>query len=218
MKNIQLLSVALLMCFVVAAQSFGVPKDETQLRKSIMEASQKIQSIQCDFEQEKTSVLLTEKAKSKGEFVYKKTNKIRLAYTEPQNMLIIMRSGKLMVKDDDKTKELNLNRSKSFQQLNKIISESVNGSILTSLDFQSRLFESNSTVKVELSTVNKTLKNYISSIVIHLDKANFTATRLEMNEPNGDKMTLRFFNKKINEPVEEAVFTVEPPTVQEEKK
>jgi outer membrane lipoprotein-sorting protein len=189
------------LCFVtqaIIAQSFGVPKDETALRKKIIEASQKINSIQCNFEQEKVSSMLAEKAISKGEFLFKKDNKVKLDYREPFSYLIVMNNGKLLIKDEDKTRQVNLSRSRSFQQLNRIIVDCINGNMLRSTDFTVKLFENNTLAKLELTPINKTVKSFLSGIVVILEKSDFSALRIEMNEASGDRTILRFSAKKLN--------------------
>ncbi len=191
------------------AQSFGVPKDETALRKKIIEASQKIKSIQCDFEQEKVSSMLAEKAISKGEFLFKKDNKVKLDYREPFTYMIVMNNGKLLIKDEDKTRQMNLSRSRSFQQLNKIIVDCINGNMLSSTDFTTKLFENNTFAKIELTPINKTVKNFLSGIVVILEKSDFSASRIEMNEASGDKTILRFSGKKLNGEIDSEQFVLQ---------
>jgi outer membrane lipoprotein-sorting protein len=193
----------------IVAQSFGVPKDETALRKKIIEASQKIKSIQCNFEQEKISSMLAEKAISKGEFLFKKDNKVKLDYREPFTYLIVMNNGKLLIKDEDKTRQMNLSRSRSFQQLNKIIVDCINGNMLSSTDFTTKLFENNTHAKIELTPINKTVKNFLSGIVVVLEKSDFSALRIEMNEASGDKTTLRFSAKKLNGEIDNEQFVLQ---------
>ena len=164
------------------AQSFAAVKDASALQKKIVDASTKIATIQCDFAQEKSMSMLSDKVISKGKFYFKKESKVRLEYLLPVRNLIVMNAGKMLMKDDKKTQQMDMHRSKVFQQLNNIIVGSINGSLFTGKDFTVSLSESNSLVRVELKPVSKILKNFLSTIVLVLDKKDFTATRIEMNE------------------------------------
>ena len=119
-----------------------------------------------------------------------------------------MNSGKMLMKDDKKTQQMDMHRSKVFQQLNNIIVGSINGSLFSGKDFTVSLSESNSLVRVELKPVSKILKNFLSTIVLVLDKKDFTATRIEMNETCGDNTILSFSSKEINGLVDDALFAV----------
>lgn len=190
------------------AQTFISAKDAVALQKKITEASNKISTIQCDFTQEKNMSMLSEKAVSKGKFYFKKESKVRLEYLAPVKNLIVMNSGKMLMKDEKKSSQMDMHRSKVFQQLNNIIVGSINGSLFNGKDFTVSLSESNSLVKVELKPISKMLKSFLSTIVLVLDKKDFTATRIEMNEASGDNTILSFSSKEINGNVEDALFAI----------
>lgn len=201
-----LFSISSIQC--LHAQTFTAAKDATALQKKITEASTKISTIQCDFTQEKNMSMLSEKAVSKGKFYFKKESKVRLEYLVPVKNLIVMNTGKMLMKDDKKTSQMDMHRSKVFQQLNNIIVGSINGSLFNGKDFTVSLSETNSQVKVELKPISKMLKSFLSTIVLVLDKKDFTATRIEMNEASGDNTILSFSAKEINGSVDDALFAI----------
>ncbi len=207
--NIRLFPLFLLLTNVFQsahAQTFVPAKDATALQNKVVEASRRISTIQCDFAQEKNMAMLSDKVISKGKFYFKKESKVRLEYLSPAKNLIIMNSGKMLMKDDKKTSQMDMHRSKVFQQLNNIIVGSINGSLFTGKEFTLSLSESSTLVRVELTPVSKVLKNFLSTIVLVLDKKDFTATRIEMNETSGDNTILSFSGKEINEPVDDVLF------------
>jgi len=197
-------------CFAAfaLAQTFTPVKDAAALQKKIVEASGKITTIQCDFTQEKKMIMLTEKSVSKGKFYFKKDSKVRLEYLVPVKNMIVMNSGKMMMADDKKTQQMDMHRSKVFQQLNNIIVGSINGSLFNGKDFSVSFSESNNQVRVELKPLSKMLKNFLSTIVLVLEKKDFTAVRIEMNEASGDNTILSFSSKQINGVVDDALFAV----------
>lgn len=190
----------------VFAQPYSLPKNESELRQKIADASTKIQTIQCDFVQEKKLSLMKEKNTSKGVFYFSKPNKIRLEYRQPNFQAMIVNGTNAFLKDNTKATKISLAKSKAFQQLNKIIVSSVTGSLLENKDFTSKLFENEKSVKLELTPLSKQLKSFIESIVLVLDKRDFTATRLELNEGDGDFTHLLFSNKILNGTLAEELF------------
>lgn len=199
---------ALLISSVALAQTFTPAKDAAALQQQIAAASKKINTIQCDFVQEKAMSMLAEKAVSKGKFYFKREGKVRLEYLQPQKNLVVMNNGKMLLQDAKKTTQMDMHRSKVFQQLNNIIVGSINGNLYSGKEFTVKLFENGTQVKVELNPLSKTLKNFLNTIVVVLDKKDFTAQRIEMNETSGDSTILTFSQKAINGAVDESLFVV----------
>ena len=190
------------------AQTFTPVKDVPAVVQKITEASKKINTIQCDIEQQKQVAMLTDKAISKGKFYFKRTNMVRIDYTKPTKNLVVMNAGKMMVQDDKKTSKMDMHRSKMFQQLSNIIIGSIDGSLFTGKDFKVSYAESKTQVQVTLKPVSKTLANYLSTIELVLDKKDYTAVSLQMNEPSGDNTLLLFTNKQLNVAVADELFVV----------
>lgn len=152
--------------------------------------------------------MLSEKMVSKGRFYFMKDGKVRLEYVQPAFNLIVMNNGKLLVKDDKKSTVTDVHRNRAFQQLNNIIVGSISGNLFSSKEFAAKFFETSSQVKVELVPTNKTMKYFLSTIVIVMEKKDFTASRIEMNEPSGDNTILTFSAKEINKDVSDTLFAV----------
>lgn len=197
-----------LVAYTAGAQIFTPVKDVPAVVQKITEASKKINTIQCDIEQQKQVSMLTDKAVSKGKFYFKRTNMVRIDYTKPTKNLVVMNAGKMLVQDDKKTSKMDMHRSKMFQQLSNIIIGSIDGSLFTGKDFKVSYAESKTQVQVTLKPVSKTLANYLSTIELVLDKKDYTAVSLQMNEPSGDNTLLLFTNKQLNVAVADELFVV----------
>lgn len=208
--NYRVFFTPILCCCVVFsyAQNFTAAKDAAALQKKMNEASKKINTIQCSFVQEKNVSMLTEKSIAKGKFYFERESKVLLDYQQPVKNQIVMNGSKLVLKEGKKTTEMDVTRSRIFKQLNSIIVGSINGSLFSSNEFSVQLFENSSSVKAELKPNAKMMKKFISTIVIVLDKKDFTATRIEMNETSGDNTILTFSNKQINGTLDNAMFSV----------
>jgi outer membrane lipoprotein-sorting protein len=190
------------------SQTFTSVKDTAAMRQKMNEAALRTLTIQCDFTQEKNMSMLSDKAVSKGRFYFMKEGKVRLEYMQPTFNLIVMNNGKLLMKDDKKTTVTDVHKNRAFQQLNNIIVGSISGNLFSNKEFTSKFFETTSQIKVELIPVNKTMRNFLSNIVIVMEKKDFTATRIEMNEPSGDNTILTFTSKEINKAIGDTLFAV----------
>jgi outer membrane lipoprotein-sorting protein len=91
------------MCVVAQIKGFTPVKDLPAFKKSFAEASKKVNSIKCDFVQEKNLSVLSEKITSKGTFMFMKQNKTRLEYIKPFKYLLIINGDKVFIKDEQKS-------------------------------------------------------------------------------------------------------------------
>jgi outer membrane lipoprotein-sorting protein len=177
-------------------------------RTKFYEESAKIRSISSNFEQEKELTILSEKIISKGEFRFKRENKIRIEYLDPFYYLMIMNGDKMIIKDDQNETTLNVRSNKLFQQVNSIMIESVNGTIIDNENFSVRIFEDNSLYLLEMTPVDKNLKGFFNSILIYADKDSFSVTQILMNESSGDTTLIKFVNRNLNTQLSDEIFTL----------
>ena len=152
------------------AQAFTQVKDDAAIRRKFTEVSQATTSIKSDFTQEKNLSMLAEKVTSKGVFYFKQKDMVRLEYTSPFRYLLVMNNGKAMIKDDAKTTQMDMHRTKIFQQVNNIIIDCVHGTALSNPNFQVTVYESSNQLKLDMKPLGKGLKEFFDNIVIFIDK------------------------------------------------
>jgi outer membrane lipoprotein-sorting protein len=182
--------------------------DLPAFRKEFAVQSSKINSITSNFTQEKVLIALTEKITSNGNFKFKRSNKVRIEYTKPFSYLMIMNGDKMMVKDDQKETRVNVRSNKLFQQINRIMVDCIQGTILDSKDFTTRVFENEKTYLLEMRPVSKGLKDFFQTILLVVEKKDYSVHSIEMNEPAGDNTIITFTNKKLNDQVPDEVFAL----------
>ncbi len=181
--------------------------DLTAFKKKFIEASAKVKSVKGDFTQEKTLTALTEKITSYGTLWFKRDNKVRMDYSSPFVYKMIVNGDKMLVRDDVKESQFNVRSNKLFQQVNRIMMDCMQGTILESKDFATRVFENESAFLLELTPVSKTLKQFVSTIVLIVSKKDSSPDSIEMNEPSGDKTLIMLSNKTVNGPLQDEVFS-----------
>jgi outer membrane lipoprotein-sorting protein len=207
----RLLSALILMIIFCEAKAqhagYTVVKDTSLFKRQFVAASQKINTIRSDFVQEKNLSMLSEKIISKGKFWFKKDNKVRMEYNQPFQYLMILNNNNIYIKDGQKENKISTKSNKLFQQVNNIIVDCVKGTAFSNNDFRVNVFENKSNYLIELSPVAKNLKDIFKNINVIVDKKDYSAHSIEMNELSGDYTAINFINKEINTSLPDALFT-----------
>ena len=214
-KNLQisaplLLAIVLTFSSIAAAQYKGHTPvtDLPAFKKKFAIESAKVVSITSDFTQDKTLTALTETITSSGKFWFKRSNRVRIEYLKPFTYLMIMNGDKMLVRDNEKENKINVKSNKLFQQVNRIMIDCVQGTILDSKDFTTKVFEDDKGYLLEMTPTSKTLREFFQTILLAVDKRDYSVKSIEMNEPAGDKTIISFKNKRLNEQVADAVFAL----------
>ncbi len=175
-------------------------------KKQFAIEAKKIHSIKSDFVQEKNLAVLEEKIISEGKFTFKRENKVRIEYQKPFQYLMIMNGDQMLVRDNQKESKVNMKSNKLFQQVNKIMVDCVQGTMLDNKDFTVHVFENDKTWLLEMTPVSKSLKEFFQTILIYADKKDYSVSSIDMGEPSGDNTVIRFIHKELNVPIQDAVF------------
>ena len=182
--------------------------DLAEFKKTFSSESARVMTITSDFTQEKNLSALTEKITSTGKFWFKRNNRVRIEYLKPFSYLMIMNADKIHVRDNQKENTINVKSNKVFQQVNRIMIDCVQGTILESKDFSTKVFEDEKIYLLEMTPIAKNLRDFFQTIVLRVDKRDYSVNAIEMNEPGGDQTIISFQNKKLNEQVADAVFAL----------
>ena len=193
-----------------AAQYLGYTQIENtpSFRQQFVQGSEKINSIKCDFVQEKNLSMLSEKIISKGKFWYKKDKRIRMEYDDPFQYLMILNNDNVYVKDGQKENTVSTRSNALFRQINAIMIDCVKGNFLGNPDFSIKVFENGSTFLIELSPLAKNLKAYFKNISVIIDKKDYSADSIDMVELAGDNTVIHFINKLLNSNIPDELFTI----------
>lgn len=196
--------------FIAKAQYPGYTPvaDLPKFKVSFAASAQKTSSIKADFTQEKNLSMLSEKITSKGNFWFKKDSRVRMEYTSPFKYLMILNKDKVYVKDGAKESKVSTRSNKMFQQINKIMIDCMQGTMLDNTDFKTRVFENKTAALVELTPVSKGMKEMFKSINVVVDKKDFSVTSIQMLELSGDNTIMRFTNKELNASIPDTLFDI----------
>ncbi|MBK6378875.1 MAG: outer membrane lipoprotein carrier protein LolA [Chitinophagaceae bacterium] len=182
--------------------------DLVKFKTAFAAVALKTTSIKSDFTQDKNLSMLSEKITSKGNFWFKKDSRVRMEYTQPFKYLMILNKDKVYVKDGAKESKVSTKSNKMFQQINKIMIDCMQGTMLDNTDFKTRVFENKTAALVELTPVSKGMKEMFKSINVVVDKKDFSVTSIQMLELSGDNTIMRFTNKELNAAIPDNLFDI----------
>lgn len=210
MRKVTLFTFLLATGFISRAQyaGYSAVADLVKFKTAFSAATQKTNSIKADFVQDKNLAMLSEKITSKGNFWFKKDSRVRMEYNQPFKYLMILNKDKVFVKDGQKESKVSTKSNKMFQQINKIMIDCMQGSMLANTDFKTRVFENKNNALVELTPVTKGMKELFKSINVVVDKKDFSVTSIEMQELSGDNTIMRFTNKELNASIPDTLFDI----------
>lgn len=187
---------------------FQPVKNPDQLVKIMNENATKTETIQSSFIQKKQLEFLDETIVSTGKFFFKKENQLRWAYEQPFEYVIVIHGGKFLIKDGEQVSTFDIESNPAFTEINRLIVGMVSGNI-NEEKFDMEAFENSTQYRVSLIPLDETMREVISNMEIYFDKTDLAVAEVLMKESEKDYTVITFTDKKINEPIEEAVFSAD---------
>lgn len=194
------LSILFLITFslsITFAQPSGYAKlsenDAAAVVKAINAFSGKVNTLKVDFKQEKTSKAFTDKVVSQGKMSYKKSNFLRWSYTSPTTYSIILNEKGAFLKNAKGS-----TKNKALGELGGLIARTISGDGLTqNKDFKITFYK-NKDIVAYMQPINKRLQGIYKSIEVYLNPKNYSATKVKLNEKNGDVTVITFTGHQTN--------------------
>lgn len=210
MRNPGIVLFLAIFSFTARAQYAGYKPaaDPSSFKSAFAGTSQKTNTIRSDFVQEKSLSMLDEKMISQGKFYFKRENRVRMEYDRPFRYLMIINNNQVFIRDGEKENKISAKSNKTFGQINRIMIDCVQGTMLTNPDFSVRVFENSQHWMVELTPLAKSMKDLFKSIGVTIDKSDLSASRIEMSEINGDNTVIRLTNKTLNVEIPDSLFNI----------
>lgn len=202
---------------LLACMSVGVyaqqPADAAESRKMVAEvcaAAAEMTSLQCDFVQVKQLSLLQTVLTSEGKMYYKGGDRLRWEYTSPYVYTFVLNGDRVMLKSSEKTDVVSVRSSKMFQQIARIMLNSVTGRCLADGgDFRVTMYKGEKEWEARLVPQQKELAALFSEVCLHIDPKLRMVTVVELKERSGDTTRIKMKNVRKNETIDNAVFSVQ---------
>lgn len=163
-------------------------------------------TIDADFVQEKKVDILENVIISKGKFLFKQKNSLRLEYTSPSYYLVVMAAGKMLIKDGDKKTKIDGKGSKMFSQIQNVMTGVLGGQMSDNKDFKYELYKGETNYKIRLFPQTGAIKDLLKEVEFVTNKTTLKALSMTMFERSGDVTVMKFKNVKMNVPIDDKVF------------
>ena len=206
MKRVLFSLMALCLCLLnLSAQKVN----EAKVKQQINAVASKMKTMQCDFVQTKYLKMLNDKMVSRGKMYYQQSNKLRWEYTYPYTYTFVLNGSRVLISKGKRNDVINVNQSKFFKEIARIMMNSVVGKCLTdSKDFKVSLTGASAEYVATLYPQQKQMKQMFQKIILHFNKQNSTVSKVELIEKKGDRTIIELKNVKSNAPINAKVFGI----------
>lgn len=191
----------------VFAQASLSNEEISNLKKQVKKVAEATTSIKSDFTQEKHLDFLSDNIVTYGKLIYKAPASVKWEYTKPYKYSVVFTNNTLKINDDGKKSNVDLTGSKLFENMNKLIVQSINGDMFDDAMFSITYQKNKQHYVVSFTTKKAALKEIISEFVLYFDKTKYEVLIVKMIEPSGDYTQITFENRVDNQLVSDAVFT-----------
>lgn len=201
----KLLYVLFLLACTVTAQTPLSSAEATVLKKKVQQQAQKMQTMTVDFVQLKHLDFLSNDIETSGNLALKQPNLVKWEYTTPFKYSVLFKDNMLYINDDGKKSDVNMGSNKLFGQLNNLIVNSITGDLFKENEFDISYFKAANGNQVLFIPKDSKLRKYISQFKLFFNTEGYV-TQVKMIEPSGDYTIISFSNRKLNNPLSDAVF------------
>ena len=185
----------------VSAQSVS----EDNIREQIELAATNMKTMQCDFVQTKYLRMLNDKMVSNGKMYYQQSDKLCWEYISPYSYSFVLNGSKVLISKGNRNNIINVNQSKFFKEIARIMMNSVVGKALNDKrDFK----VSFSTTTTEYIATLYPQQKQLQKIILHFNKQRAMVSKVELIEKRDDRTIIELKNVKVNNPLNAKVFTI----------
>lgn len=207
MKKLIVVLVAL--CLGISALSAQQKVDEVRVRQQIDAVASSMRTMQCDFVQTKYLKMLNDKMVSKGKMYYQQSNKLRWEYVSPYTYTFVLNGSKVLLGRGNRNDVINVNQSKFFKEIARIMMNSVVGKcLMDTKDFKVSILGYPTEYVATLYPQQKQMRQMFQKIVLHFSKQKSMVSMVELVEKKGDKTIIELKNVRVNAPVNAKVFSI----------
>jgi len=210
LNRLFLFLVSTLMILTVYPQQtddFQPAKNIPEIKQKIIAASAETNSLSSNFTQEKHLTMMEEVLVSKGNFQFKKENKVRWTYTHPIDYAIIINKNQFVILNEGKASTFDISSNKMFSEINQMIVMAIKGNFVDSKEFKASFFENKEFYKISLKPVNEQVAGILNSIELYFNKKSLSVEKVKFIEPGDDFTLITFTDRKLNIEIPDKTFT-----------
>ena len=215
MKKYIFLLTVIGLCFSLSgkAQEFvsATAEQKQLMSEKISESSAAMIALVCDFVQKKELSILNETMISKGKMYYRNDSRLRWEYFTPYSYTFVLNGKKILMKSDNSQNVIDVNSSKLFQEIVKIMMSSVSGTgLIDNVEsFSADYFWGDKACQIHFVPKSKEMKKMFSNVKLTFDKQDYTVDQVEMTEQTGSVTVIKLANKQINTEIGDEKFRID---------
>ena len=200
----------ILVVFCIATTTVSAQAvSEAKIRQQIEAAAASMKTMQCDFVQTKFLRMLNDKMVSRGKMYYQQSDKLRWEYTSPYAYAFVLNGSRVLISKGNRNDVINVNQSKFFNEIARIMMNSVVGKALNDKrDFKVSISSSTTEYVATLYPQQKQMQQMFQKIILHFNRQKAMVAKVELIEKRGDRTVIEVMNVKVNSPINAKVFTV----------
>lgn len=194
---------------LVSVSAIAQRINEAAVKSQINAAAAKLRTMQCDFVQTKHMRMLNDKMVSRGRMYYVQPNKLRWEYISPYTYTFVLNNSQVMMSRGKKNQVIDVNQSKVFKEITRIMMNSVVGKCLNDgKDFKTSIAGTSTEWIATLVPLKKNMKQMFQTIKIHFNKQRSMVSVVELLERNGDRTVIELRNVRSNQSINGSLFTI----------
>jgi outer membrane lipoprotein carrier protein len=201
MKNLTSFIVLMLLCISAFGQSLRpmTAAQQKEIIAKITRIESTIRSIQCNFVQTKKLSMLNSKMVSKGRMTYRRPSSLRWEYKTPYQYIFVINGAKVQIKQGGKKNTIDVKSNRMFQEITRIMMNSVTGrNLSSSSDFTVKMYSMGNDYVANLTPKKRQMRSMFSTIRIYFDSARSIVSKIEMIEKGGDRTEIELRNIQTN--------------------
>ena len=193
------------------AQSYrpATPEQQKELTQKIAAASEQMKTLRCDFVQKSTISILADEMVSEGALFFKQSDKLSWEYTKPFQYRFTLNGDKVMIHSGETRNIIDVNQSKLFKDISKIIISGINGTGIFEEDrFAAKINIGTQDFQVVLTPKPRELRQLFKTITLTFNKTDYTVNTVEIREQSDDITLIIMTNKQINKELDDEIFAI----------
>lgn len=200
---------SLTLMLACASAAFAQSGADAKVIMQINAVASRMKTMQCDFVQTKHMKMLNDKMVSRGKMYYQQSDKLRWEYISPYTYTFVLNGSKVLLGKGKRSDVINVNQSKFFKEIARIMMNSVIGKCLTDKkDFRTSIATAQGEWIATLVPQRKEMKQMFQKIVLHFNKQRMMVSTVELVEKKGDRTVIQLTNVKTNSQINAKVFSV----------
>lgn len=197
-----------LLPFSLQAQTRSMTAAEvTAFQKTLQKATQ-IQTLSADFVQYKHMSFMKKPVESTGKIYLKHPDRFSWSYITPFSYKMVYKDKKVFVRENGKTKTLDIGNSKQFEKISNLVTSSMRGAGYNEREFAVTYLKKDGANAVKLVPKMKDATKYIKEILLVFAKSDQQVEEVVLTEPSNDYTRFILKNRKVNAQINESVFNL----------